>query len=89
MYITMLIVFIAIVSSQKRGKDVQAAVAISFFESVLGCEKEMEFEYYETKPVAGKGGQRQRVRKTKKVKISIPPGMVYVVVVREQHDELY
>ena len=60
-------------ATQKRGKDVHTSVQLSFFESVLGCEKELEFEYYEASP-GTKGAARQRVRKTKKVKVDIPAG---------------
>lgn len=61
--------------NNRRGKDVQAAVELSFFDIVTGCERELEFEYFETAPVSGKGGSRQKVRKSKKVKVDIPAGV--------------
>ena len=61
---------------RSRGKDVQAAVQLSFFEIVTGCSRDLEFEYYESAPVQGKGGSRQRVKKSKKVKVDIPAGKI-------------
>lgn len=65
-----------------RGRDAQTGIRVSFFEAVKGCSRDIEFDYYETVPVSGKGGQRKRVHRSKKVSVDIPPGVDTGVTLR-------
>jgi len=64
----------------KRGKDTQMELTLSFFEAVNGCEREMNVDYM-ARSVA-KNGKETKVRKTRKVTISIPAGVDSGIVLR-------
>lgn len=71
-------------SNRPRGKgiDIQKAVALSFFEAVNGCSKEISVDYTD---MIGKRGQ-QSARKTKKISVKIPPGVDDGVVMRVRNE---
>ncbi|KAJ1433780.1 hypothetical protein B484DRAFT_447069 [Ochromonadaceae sp. CCMP2298] len=63
-----------------EGQDVQAGLKLTFQEAVRGCTKEVKFEYMLKEPVPGSGGngrrtQYRKVRKSRSVKVDIPPGV--------------
>ena len=54
----------------QSGRDVQVPVKISLFEAVSGCQREVQFEY-----TVRAGRNFKKTKKTKRVKIDIPPGV--------------
>lgn len=65
-----------------KGRDIQQAVSLSFFEAVNGCTKELTVEYTDR---VGKRGQ-QSAKKTKKVTVTIPAGVDEGVVMRVRNE---
>lgn len=63
--------------SRGAGRDVQTSIRLSFFEAVHGCSKDVNFEYFVKDPSASKGRNQQsrKIRKTRNVKLDIPPGV--------------
>ncbi len=64
--------------SRGAGRDIQAAIRLSFFEAVHGCSKDVNFEYFIKDPNAPKGRANQmpkKIRKSRSVKLDIPPGV--------------
>ena len=61
------------------GKDVQAALRLSFLEAVHGCTKEVTFEYFVRDPASASAGNRRspprKVRRTRTVSVDVPPGV--------------
>ena len=72
------------------GKDVQTSVRISFMEAVNGCAKDVKFDYTIRDPDAPEmvNGRRNRnaprVRRSRSVKVDIPPGVETGISMRVQ-----
>lgn len=56
--------------NSRAGKDIQVPMKISFFEAVSGCQRNVEFEY-----MARAGRNSKKVKRSKRVKVDIPPGV--------------
>ena len=66
----------------KRGKDLQMELSLSFFEAVNGCEQEMSVDYMARAASTTKGGKETKVRKSRKVTMTIPAGVDDGMVLR-------
>lgn len=70
------------------GKDVEAAVRLTFQQAVMGCTRDISYQYYVKEPVGGvsKNGRQQfqKVRKSKSVTVDIPAGVDTGVSMRVQ-----
>lgn len=64
----------------RRGKDTQMELNLSFFEAVNGCEREINVDYMARSIT--KNGKETKVRRTRKVNISIPAGVDSGIVLR-------
>lgn len=68
------------------GRDVQTAIRLSFFEAAHGCTKDVQFEYFVRDPAsansANKRAPPKKIRKTRNVKLDIPPGEYLVHFLR-------
>lgn len=63
--------------SRGAGRDIQTAVRLTFFEAVHGCTKDVNFEYMVKDPSSDSNRRAppRKIRKTKSVKLDIPPGV--------------
>lgn len=62
------------------GEDVQTSLRLTFLESVQGCSKTINYEYFVKEPLSGASARNrqssyQKVRKSKSVEVNIPPGV--------------
>lgn len=59
------------------GKDVETRLKITFMEAVKGCTRDISYDYFVRQAQGGSGRNRkyQKVKKSKKVSVTIPPGV--------------
>ena len=58
----------------RRGQDTQMELTISFFEAANGCEKTINSTYM-ARGAPTKNGKESKVKKMRKVEITIPAGV--------------